>query len=207
MCPFSSTTYGSCLSIVRWKYKFTSTQLNMSSCVLKLQMTSQYLRKYRKQIGQDEQNKTDSEIIRMEIYSINEMHHEVPLSQSLFSSFVFYFCFSFACSVILYIRIIHFLQISWGNICSMFFWMKYSANIQYNTASKGKAKIKNKWRKQRLRQCVPSAPLHMAPVRLLYVTHINGLHLCNCVYSCLIDYRHMLLLKSFCGLGLHDASH
>jgi hypothetical protein len=40
-------------------------------------MTSQYLRKYRKQIGQDEQNKTDSEIIRMEIYSINEMHHEV----------------------------------------------------------------------------------------------------------------------------------
>lgn len=77
MCPFSSTTYGSCPSIVRWKYKFTNTQLNISSYVLKLQMTSQYLRKYRKQIGQDEQNKTDSEIIRMGIYSINEIHHEV----------------------------------------------------------------------------------------------------------------------------------
>jgi hypothetical protein len=39
------------------------------------------------------------------------------------------------------------------------------------------------------------------------LTYINGLHSCNCVYSCLIDYRHMLLLNSFCGLGLHDGSH
>ena len=39
------------------------------------------------------------------------------------------------------------------------------------------------------------------------LTHINELHLCNCVYSCLIDYRHMLLLSSLCGLGLHDGSH